>query len=204
MTGIEIATIGTTALTVGDVALAAGTILGTAGMIQQGNAAKAQGEAQRQVAEFEAAQRERIAGQERAAAQREAIIKRKEADLVASRGQAVAAASGAGALDPTIVDLLGDIEGEGEYRAALALYQGEERAIGQETAASARRFEGRAANAAGTARRNAAYMGSGGTFARGISKLDIDLGGTGAPPTSAGSSTLAGAPINRSMWSRYG
>lgn len=204
MTGIEIATIGTTALTVGDVALAAGTILGAAGMVQQGKAAKAQGRALQQAADFEAAQRERIAGQERAAAQREAIIQRKEADLVASRGQAVAAASGAGALDPTIVDLLGDIEGEGEYRAALALYQGEERAIGQETAASARRFEGASARMAGNAAARSSNLAAAGTLLRGASKFDLDFGGGGAPPTSAGSSTLAGAPINRSMWSRYG
>jgi len=89
----------------------------------------------------EAAQLEVQAGTERAISQRSAMEERRQARLVASRGVAVAAASGGGVDDPTVVNLLADIEGEGEYRALTALYNGEEEARGLEGQAKARRKE---------------------------------------------------------------
>jgi hypothetical protein len=87
----------------------------------------------------EAAQLEAQAGLERASSHRQAIEERRQARLAASRGLAVAAASGASADDPTVVNALAGIEGEGEYRALTALYNGEEQARGMEAQAAANR-----------------------------------------------------------------
>jgi len=114
---------------------AAGTIISTIGSIQEGRAADAN-------ARFQAAQMEQQAGQERASAQREAIAKRREAKLAASRVMALA---GGGAGDAGIINILGDIEAQGEYNAQSALYSGEERALGYEVGATSRRMEGKAA-----------------------------------------------------------
>jgi len=135
----------------------------------------------RQQSNYIAAQEEARAGQERAAAQRGAMEERRKGRFVSSRAQAVAAASGGGALDPTIVDIGAAIAGEGEYRAMTALYQGEESARGLEGQAALRRYagnteagllqyQGRAAAAAGVAKRNAAFMSAGGTIAGAVGK----------------------------------
>lgn len=90
----------------------------------------------------EADQLDRQAGIERASSQRRAIEERRQARLVASRALAVGAATG-GALDPTVVNAISGIEGEGEYRALTALFEGEEAARGDEAQAKARRKEGK-------------------------------------------------------------
>lgn len=81
------------------------------------------------------------AGQERASAQRDAIEQHRQATLVTSRALAVAAASGAGADDPTVVNIMSRIEGEGEYRALTSLFSGETDARALEAEAAARRRE---------------------------------------------------------------
>jgi hypothetical protein len=189
MTGIELAVIGETAITLGDVALAAGTLAGAAGAISSGNAQKAAGEQQSRVMEYQARVREREAlaleqnaGQERASAQRAAIEENRKADLVSSRAKAVGAASGAGSLDPTMVDILGGIETEGAYRAATALAQGEDRALGQEysavlsrAGAASDRYAGEYAKASGVAAQQRSYLQAGGTLAMGFSKFGSKL-----------------------------
>lgn len=89
----------------------------------------------------EAAQLEANAGTERAMSQRSAMEERRQARIIASRGVAVAAASGGGVDDPTVLNILANIEGEGEYRALTQLYNGEEEARGLEGQAKARRKE---------------------------------------------------------------
>jgi hypothetical protein len=81
------------------------------------------------------------AGQERASAQRDAMEQQRQARLVSSRALAVAAASGAGADDPTVVNIMANIAGEGEYRALTSLYSGETDARALEAEATARRQE---------------------------------------------------------------
>lgn len=95
------------------------TILSTAGPIMEGISAN-------RSAKF-TAQQERIAGdQAMGAASRDAYFKRREGNLVASRAQAVAAASGGGAADPSVLDVMGGIEGQTEYNVLSALYEGQE------------------------------------------------------------------------------
>lgn len=60
--------------------------------------------------------------------QQSAKMERKQARLLASRAQAVAGASGAGASDPQITRILGDINAEGEINALNTLYTGDNRA----------------------------------------------------------------------------
>jgi hypothetical protein len=97
----------------------------------------------------EAAQLEANAGLERASSQRAAMDERRQAKLAQSRGLAVAGKSGAGIDDPTVVNLMAGIEGEGEYRALSALYEGEESARGMEADAAARRRGAKSTKTAG-------------------------------------------------------
>lgn len=114
------------------------------------SATKRAGASQRQAAEFAATIAGRRAdaldiraGQERAAGQRAAIEQRRQGRFVESRARALAAGSGAGASDPTIVNILGDIGAETEIRALDRLFQGEEAARGSEVSAEFERARGR-------------------------------------------------------------
>lgn len=89
------------------------------------------------------------AGLKRASSQRQAIDEKRQARLAVSRGLAVAAASGGGASDPTVVNTLANIEGEGEYRALTALYNGDEEASSMEAQAAANRRGASAVKTAG-------------------------------------------------------
>lgn len=140
--------------TIATVASIGGSIVSGLGQMQAGRAANAS-------AKFQAAQLEQRAGQERAAAQRQAIEERRKAALAISRGQAVAAASGAGATDPTVMNITGDVAAQGEYNALSALFGGEERARGAQLQATATRMEGKQAKKAG-------MIGGLGTIAGGV------------------------------------
>ncbi len=100
-------------------------------------------------AEFEAQQALINAGQAKAASQRTGADVERRAKLLESRALAVAAASGGGASDPSVVDIISGIAGEGSYRSALARYEGDDKARTLETQADAARFRGRAAKKAG-------------------------------------------------------
>lgn len=115
----------------------------------QSQAAIKQGEEADKLAQYKASQLEQKAGQERAVSQRKAAGARKRARFAESRALAVAAASGGGASDPTVINIMSGIAGEGEMAAQTALYEGEERARGSEMAAEASRYEGASAKKAG-------------------------------------------------------
>lgn len=116
-----------------------GGLLGAMGSI-------AAGVAENNNAQFEAQQMEMKAKEETAASQREAIAKRREGELINSRAQAIAAASGAGAgVDaPTIVSIMGKTASEAEYNAGTAMYGGTSRARGLMDSAKGRRASGKA------------------------------------------------------------
>lgn len=119
------------------------------GALMSGAAARLQGERKKVALNFEADQLVQAAGQARAVGQREAMVAERQKMLVLSRALAVAGASGASASDPSVVNLLSRIEGEGAYRRSVAIYQGEAAAQKAIMGASARRWEGEAAEAAG-------------------------------------------------------
>lgn len=141
-------------------------IAAAAGTLLQGSSAKGE-------ARSEALQLEQQAGQDRASAQRAAIEQRRSARYMQSRVQALAAASGAGASDPTVVNLQNSIDAEGEYAALTAMYEGEDVARSKEFAASVARKQGSAAA-------TASYLKAGSTLLSGASSW-YDKYGAGGP-----------------------
>lgn len=61
---------------------------------------------------------------ELAVAQRDAERRRRETNLLISRQQAVASASGAGASDPSVKSVMEKTQAEGDYNAQLDMYNG--------------------------------------------------------------------------------
>lgn len=95
------------------------------GLVEQGRIARIQAGRERLFREFALWNAEREGNLAVAASQREALEERRQADLAASRALAVAASSGGGVSDPTMVDILSRTKGEGAYRARVALYEGQ-------------------------------------------------------------------------------
>lgn len=133
----------------------------------------------RKAAEFQAAQMKQNAGQALAASQRDAISAQQQSELVASRALAVAAASGGGASDPTVVKIMAGIAAEGSYRTAVSLYQGEEKARAMLNQAKAVEYQGDVS-------RQTAIRGAFGKF------------------VGAGSAAIKGAARGQSLYERYG
>lgn len=173
--------------TAATIASLAATAVSAAGTIMSGNAARG-------AANFQAAQMTQQAGQERATSQRQAIEARRQSGLANSRVTALAAASGAGATDPTVLDIEGDNAGTGEYNALSALYTGEERARGLEMGAGAKRYEG------ATERQAAVFKAGGTILSSGTSLLgkygDGGFTGSGATLPSAFDSANPYGPSN--------
>lgn len=96
----------------------------------------------RQVGELQAQQYEQNANTVIGISQRKAAEQRRQTKLVQSRLQATAAASGAGATDPTVATLAGGIAEEGELRALNELYEGREQARGLRMQGEVAKFEG--------------------------------------------------------------
>lgn len=132
-----------------------GSLFSAYGSIVQGNAAA-------DAANSEARQLQYRAGQTRASTQRSAIDARRQSRYAISRGRAVAAKSGAGVTDPTVINTLADVSAEGEYAALTRMYEGEDAAIGMEATARARKREGRAARTVGYLRAASSVLTGGG------------------------------------------
>lgn len=92
-----------------------------------------------------AAQMRKRAGASRAEGQYASEEERRQAKLVQSRALAVSAASGAGVSNPTVTNILGDIDAEGDYRALIRRYSSETEAAGLEEQAIETIRQGRAA-----------------------------------------------------------
>lgn len=165
-----------------------GSITQAAGARQAGQAARDNAERQRVAAQFTAAQLEQQAGQSIAASQRQAAEQTRQATLLKSRALALAAASGAGASDPTIVNLMSRISGEGAYRSAVALYQGEEQARQSRLKAAGAIYEGDAAVAGGIDRQNAYNTSATASLLSGAGSLFARYG-MGGPGKDAGSTS---------------
>lgn len=155
-----------TVLTIGS------SVLSGLGQMQAGKAANAN-------AKFQAGQMEQQAGQERASSQRDAIAQRRQSTIMQSNAQAAAAASGGGATDPTVLNITGNLAKEGEYNALSALFAGEERARGQELAATSTRMQGKQAKKQGMIGGISTIIGGSASAA---SKYSPSAATTAAPP----------------------
>lgn len=144
--------------------------------------------------EFEADQLEYQAGQEIASSQRAALEERRKARILESRAIAVAAASGGAVDDPTIQDILADIQEQGEYRALTVLFEGKTRSFGLELQAEAREFEAKQARRAGEIARETGFIAS------------RDLVKAGKRRAIGGTLTTAGELIGSgvSLYGKYG
>lgn len=120
---------------------AAGAAAGVVGQQQQAQAAQVAAKEKQNELNYESAQLRQQAGQDQASAQRAAEVQRHQAAVMQGRVQAVAAASGASATDPTVLNLQGGIAAKGDYAARAAIYEGDTSAEGKDAAAKARDYE---------------------------------------------------------------
>jgi hypothetical protein len=112
-------------------------------------------------AEFTAMQLEQQAGDAIASAQRRAWNEDRATKYLASETLARAAASGGGASDPTVINLIAKQAEEGAYRRQVALYEGDSRARAMRLQAEARRFEGGSQRSAAENAGKASMFGAG-------------------------------------------
>lgn len=119
---------------------AAGTAINASGQIMEG-------QAQNRSAKIEARSLDQAANNKLASSQRESLELERQGKLEASRVLAVAAASGGGASDPTVMNLMSRLAGENNYRQMTALYEGEEEARQLRNQASVTRNAGKRAEA---------------------------------------------------------
>lgn len=121
------------------------TVLDTASALSRGKAAGMVGQRRKAASEYEASQLDMEAEQARSAGMRVAQDEQRKTQLINSAALARAAASGAGASDPTVIHLLTQNAGVGAHRAAMAMYQGEAQARVNNARAVSARFEGETA-----------------------------------------------------------
>lgn len=165
--------------------MAAGSaVLEAYGLVEQGRIARIQAGREKLYRELAVWNAEREGAIAVAVSQRQALEERRQADLAASRALAVAASSGGGASDPTIVDILSRTKGEGHYRARVALYEGQAKSRAMRmSAAGGGDFDAGSSISAGY---NAAALGR---LARGGMSLYAKYGmnGPGSQPNTGGS-----------------
>ena len=118
------------------------TVLSAVGKYQSGKQ-------QQKAYQYDAKVATQQAQQEQAAAQRDTLNARRQGMILASRAQAAAASSGAGALDPTVVNVIGGLQGEGELAGLAAMYSGASRARALQNQAATNTYSGQAAKQAG-------------------------------------------------------
>lgn len=112
------------------------------GSQQSSVAAEKAGKEGQRAKEYEAKQYEKQATAVIGSAQRTMLAERRRKEMVVSRAQALAAFGGGSVSDPTVQNIVSDLEGEGAYREAIALYQGEDESRKLNEAASLSRREG--------------------------------------------------------------
>lgn len=134
-------------------------MLSAVGAIQQGKYQEAAANAQ-------AKAEERRAQEEQASAQREAIRRNKETKYVLSRQLALSAASGGGAADSTVLNLMATTGAEGQYQGQSAIYEGVTRGQGLTYQAAIDRMSGRAAKQAGYINAATSILGGIADFAK--------------------------------------
>lgn len=118
------------------------TILSAGSQVAKANAMRSIAARRKTALEFEAAQQEISAQESSGVAMRAAQDEILRARTVNSTALAKAAASGAGASDPTVMAVLSRTAGEGAYRSAVAMYAGESQARLDRMRAAALRYQG--------------------------------------------------------------
>ncbi|NSY17266.1 hypothetical protein [Neorhizobium sp. AL 9.2.2] len=145
MSGLELLAAGASAI---------GTGISAIGQIQSGKQQDA-------MAQYQADQMEQQAKDKMAVASRDAEQEGKKKDALLSRQVALAANSGGGVQNQSVLKILEDTEAAGQYNVSTAIYNGQQEAAGLRSQAEATRMEGRAAS-------SGAALGAAGTLISGI------------------------------------
>lgn len=152
-------------------AVTAAQVLGTVATAGAAGATILSGVAAKEQSKAEAAELQRQAEEERALASQKRQQKIKETKLLLSRSQAISAASGAGATDPTVLALEGGIEAEGYNQGRM------ETAIGK-SRSNALQFRAGQALAEGNTKLATSLFEGGGTILSGVSPYFAKYGRT--------------------------
>lgn len=158
---------------------AGGTLLSAYGQSQSGISHAEWGQQQLAASQFQAEQLRQNANTALAASQRDAFTQGQQTQIVNSRALALAAASGGGASDPTVVNMMARTAGEGAYRQAALLYGGDERARQMNMQANATEYSGEASAQNANKVNNASQLGAITTLMKGGSSLYSRFGGGG-------------------------
>ena len=169
-----------------------GMVKGKQGAKAASKGAKSAARANATAKQFEAEQLRVNAGQQIAAGQAAAFEQERQARLVASGQLARAAASGAGASDPTINTLISRTAKEGSYRAAVALYQGEDAARQMRMAAAGKDYEAAAGIEAGETQAQAYKLAGQAAILKGGASLFAKYGAGGVSKSGSGDTAALG------------
>lgn len=167
-----------------------GSLLSAFGQQQQGASQREVGQRSLELAQFQAGQLRQNANSSLGAAQRSATDIQRNADYVASHALAVAAASGGGASDPTVINLIAQTQGEAAYRKSVALYQGDEQARAMRMQADAGIYGGQMAVDKGNQIALASNIGAAATIMRGGASLFSKYGAGGPEKNESPSNEL--------------
>lgn len=144
--------------------------------------------AQKADAKFQEQQLQVAGNNAMATGERAATEERKQAGLAQSRAVALAAAGGGGASDPTVMNILGNLAGAGEYNALSQLYNAQSEATGDQNQSNALKA---GVSATASATQTAGMLqGIGTAFNGGSSFLSKYGGGDTGTLTSADVGTL--------------
>lgn len=161
------------------VAMVAGGLLTAKSRFEQGQAASASANSAAGQLDSAARRYNSAASDQEATGQRKAAEIKRQNRLIQSKVIARNAAAGGSSLDKNTSDLLIDLEGEGEYAALNALYEGSDRAdnlrnqaIGLSNKANVARYEGRQARKAANIGALSSILQSGGQAATFYSKYN--------------------------------
>lgn len=157
------------------------------------------GASEKGAAKSQALQLEQNAGQERATSQLGMAEQRRSARYMQSRALALAAASGAGASDPSVVNVISSIEGEGEFRALASLYEGESAARQMELGAKVARKQGKAAGTASYLKAGSTLLAGGNSWADKYGGGGFSNPGRGGSPASYGSPTMQNFGVDEGL-----
>jgi hypothetical protein len=123
----------------------------TVGMLKQGRDAKA-------MSKFQAQQLKANAMAETAAGQRRSLAARRQSELLQSRALAVAGASGAGTLDPDVLNIISGLAAHGEEQFQAENFAASSQAGFMQVQAAGAEFEGRQAQTASRIRAGATML----------------------------------------------
>lgn len=158
------------------------TILTAGAQLAKGQAAKSIAARRQQADEYEAQQLDAEAQQSRGIGMRSAQDNTLSAEMVNSTAIARAAASGAGASDPTVMNVIARTAGAGAYRAAVSMYEGEAQARLDTMKGQALRYAGATGVSDAATAANYAGIGAASTVLSGAAKSMGMFGKYGSGP----------------------